>query len=132
MECAVLHARRVSRILLVEDQPLVRQAVTRGLVRNGHVVVSATTVAGALALIAVEAFEIVLTDLHLPDGQGDAVVAAVRERCEGTPVIVLSGSYDGDHEQGHEDGSVAHFAKPFDLGELLATISLALDGGPRE
>src|SRR5690606_29534470 len=58
------------RILLVEDHPPTRAVLSRLLVRAGHVVVSAASVAEARGIAARETFDVVVSDIGLPDGTG--------------------------------------------------------------
>jgi CheY-like chemotaxis protein len=74
-----------NRILLVEDNDDVRTVFQEGLEGHGFEVVSASTVTEALRLISVEQFDVLLSDLHLPDA-GDGLTSSVP--C-GTPSPVL-------------------------------------------
>lgn len=80
------------RILLVEDNDDVRTVFQEGLEGHGFEVVSASTVTEALRLISVEQFDVLLSDLHLPDaGDGFTVVSAMRHTQPRAVTIVISG-----------------------------------------
>ena len=68
-----------SRILLVDDNDDVRSMYQQGLESHGFQVVPASNVNQALSLIATEKFDVLLSDLHMPDaGDGFTVVSAMR------------------------------------------------------
>jgi DNA-binding response OmpR family regulator len=81
-----------NRILLVEDNDDVLTVFQEGLEGHGFEVVSASTVTEALSLISVEQFDVLLSDLHLPDaGDGFTVVSAMRHTQPRAVTIVISG-----------------------------------------
>src|SRR5260370_3926956 len=70
---------KTNRVLLVEDNDEIRAVFKEGLEHRGLEVVPAATVNQALSLIAGEKFDVLLSDLHLPDaGDGFTVVSAMR------------------------------------------------------
>jgi ActR/RegA family two-component response regulator len=81
-----------NRILLVEDNDDIRAVFHEGLENHGFEVVPASTVTEALRLISVETFDVLLSDLHLPDaGDGFTVVSAMRHTQPRAITIVISG-----------------------------------------
>jgi|SRR5580700_6238658 DNA-binding response OmpR family regulator len=81
-----------NRILLVEDNDDIRAVFHEGLENHGFEVVPASTVTEALRLISVESFDVLLSDLHLPDaGDGFTVVSAMRHTQPRAVTIVISG-----------------------------------------
>ncbi len=80
------------RVLLVDDDEDIRAVFREGLERRGFEVVPAATVSGALQLIASESFDVLLSDLHMPDaGDGFTVVSAMRRTHPKAVTLVLSG-----------------------------------------
>ncbi len=73
-------------LLLVDDETGIREGLAALLRRRGHVVRTAASVREALERLAAEAFDLVVTDWRLPDGEGSAIVAATT-----APVIAASG-----------------------------------------
>ena len=81
-----------TRILLAEDDPAVRDMLQRVLERDGFEVVAAASVTEALGRIASEKFDVLLSDLHMPQaGDGFTVVSAMRHTHPQAVTIILSG-----------------------------------------
>ncbi|MDX6503672.1 MAG: two-component system, cell cycle sensor histidine kinase and response regulator CckA [Gaiellaceae bacterium] len=109
------------RVLLVEDDELVRRLVVQTLEASGYVVSSPKTVSDALELVRSDAvFDLLLTDLVMPELYGDELVVQVRALRPGLPAIVMSG-YVNDPEAFPD--SVEFLSKPFRPGDLLATVA---------
>jgi DNA-binding response OmpR family regulator len=87
---------RVShRVLLVDDDGAVRAMMDEALTRKGFDVVTASTVREALARIATESFDVLITDLHMPDpGDGFTVVTAMRHSQPDALTLLVSGYPD--------------------------------------
>ncbi len=80
------------RVLYVEDDEDNREITAAQLAQLGHeVVVTARAADAEAALDDGEAFDVVVVDLHLPDGDGWGVARVVKERVPGTPVVLLTG-----------------------------------------
>ena len=101
------------RILLVEDQADTARAMQRLLALDGHQVQWAADVAAALRLTASHVFDLLLSDLGLPDGSGLDLMRLLREKGSTLPGIVLSGyGQDEDLTRSREAGFAAHLIKP--------------------
>jgi two-component system cell cycle sensor histidine kinase/response regulator CckA len=117
---------RGTTVLLVEDEEGVRRAATRMLTRAGYEVVSAEHGRAALALLAEQAVDIVLSDISMPDMDGTRLVAELRRTRPELPVVLMSGHPAGT-EAGMADVGVTPFLqKPFSADDLLATLRTAL------
>ncbi|OGS45669.1 MAG: hypothetical protein A3J79_13855 [Elusimicrobia bacterium RIFOXYB2_FULL_62_6] len=81
-----------TRILLVDDEELVRNYVTRALKSRGYEVTVAVDGASATALIQKEEFDAAICDLKMPDMRGEEVIREIKTRCPRIPVIVITGS----------------------------------------
>jgi len=117
----------VSRILLVEDEALIRSELRRLLVRAGHEVAEAGSVPEALADHApLNGFDLILTDLRLPGPPGIELIKASAP----APVIVAT-SYATVKSavEAMKLGAVDYLAKPFDHDELLIVVERVLDQG---
>ena len=117
-------------VLLIEDDRELRATLRDALQVEGYRVVASASLADARAVLAApgrrEAFDIVLLDLGLPDGDGDTLLAELR-RERGTPVIVISARPGDDHKVRLLDGGADDYlVKPFSLAELLARMRVAL------
>ena len=107
--------------MVVDDEERIRTFITRSLASEGHRVVTASDGASALDRLANEDVDLVLLDLAMPRGNGLSVLAAMRQREDNTPVIVLSGVTDiAARVQALDHGAVDVVAKPFSIVELLA------------
>src|SRR5579872_1715647 len=83
------------RVLLVDDDDAVRAMMKATLEHKGFDVVAATSVSEALRCIATERFDVLLTDLHMPDpGDGFTVVTAMRHSQPGALTVLASGYPD--------------------------------------
>jgi DNA-binding response OmpR family regulator len=87
--------RVTHRVLLVDDDGAVRAMMKEGLTRKGFEVVTASSVKEALADIATERFDVLITDLHMPDpGDGFTVVTAMRHSQPDALTLLVSGYPD--------------------------------------
>jgi signal transduction histidine kinase len=112
------------RVLVVDDQESIRNYLGMGLTSMGHRPVMAGTVAEALDLFGRQPFDVVLTDLGLPEVSGEELARSVRRRSPTTPVIVLTGWA----EQLQADGTALEgvdrvLAKPVTLATLATTLA---------
>ena len=111
------------RVLLVEDDELLGDAVRTYVRRQGHAVDWAMTCEAAEASLAAAPYDLVLLDLRLPDGKGIDILKTMRGRREATPVIIMT-AHDqvSDRIAGLNAGADDYLVKPVDLGELQARI----------
>jgi DNA-binding response OmpR family regulator len=108
------------RVLLVEDVFEVRQITRWMLEAKGAMVVEASTGCEGLRLVRTQTFDVVLTDLGLPDMSGEAVVRGLRSESGGrTPVVVVSGEDAQALSHALELGAERAFGKPVDWRGLL-------------
>jgi two-component system CheB/CheR fusion protein len=112
------------RILLVEDHVDTARIMRWLLKADGHTVQWAGDVAAGLKLAAVEEFDLLLSDLGLPDGTGMDLMRTLRKKGSMLPGIVLSGyGQDQDVAGSHQAGFAAHLVKPLSPGKLRDAIS---------
>jgi two-component system, OmpR family, KDP operon response regulator KdpE len=113
-------------VLVIDDDPHVRRFLRTALAGHGHVVFEAGSVAEGLDAVKRHQPAMILLDLGLPDGDGLAVVRALRPDSE-IPIIVLSArGQEGDKVAALDSGADDYLTKPFGTGELLARIRVAL------
>lgn len=111
------------RILIIDDDDLLRQSLREQLAHEGFEIREAATAAEGLAALEREPVDAVLLDIGLPDGDGRDVCRTLRERHYTLPVIMLTAAdTDADTIQGLESGANDYIAKPFRLGVLLARL----------
>ena len=121
------------RILVVDDDPVVREVLQVSLEEQGLVVLDAPDAQQALQRIRRDRPDLVLLDLNLPDRDGLAVLQDVRLESN-VPVIVVTGRADEvDQIRGLELGADDYVSKPFSLPEVAARIRAVLRRvpGPR-
>jgi len=114
---------RTLRILVVDDEPMVRTVTAKLLNLKGHTVTEATGGPEALALLDEAPFDVVVTDLSMPEMSGRELAAHVRRRCPDLPIVLLTGDTDAQEDVEHLDAVVQ---KPFKLDALEATIQRVL------
>ena len=116
------------RLLLVEDHESTLQVLSRLLARAGHQVVTASTLADALAAAKSRSFDLVISDLWLPDGTGNELMEIVRARY-GLRGIALSGyGMEEDVRRARQAGFAAHLTKPVDFQQLERALEEVLQG----
>lgn len=113
------------RILLVEDHDQTRVTLSLLLERRGHQVASESTIAGARSRVANGDYDLIISDLGLPDGDGHKFMAEMHES-HGLPGIALSGyGMDQDIARSRASGFFAHLTKPVDIHVLESAIAAA-------
>jgi DNA-binding response OmpR family regulator len=110
------------KILVVDDDPDIRRVAALALERiGGFGVLLAASAAEALALTAVEAPDLVLLDVTMPDMDGPALLAALRARAptEEVPVVFFTAtSSEAEVQRLCDLGAVGVIAKPFEIADL--------------
>ncbi len=111
------------RILLAEDHPPTVAVLSRLLRKAGHEVVAAGTIAEAIAVNRQQIFDVVVSDLGLPDGSGLQLIKALREDTPQIRGIALSGyGMEEDMLRSREAGFFDHLVKPVDFDLLARTL----------
>jgi PAS domain S-box-containing protein len=112
------------RVLLVEDHEDTARIIRRILASNGHDIQHTSTVSTALKLAAEQPFDLLLSDLSLPDGSGYDLMRGLRAQGATFPGIVLSGfGQEVDIARSSAAGFDVHLTKPVGLSLLLSTIA---------
>ncbi len=111
------------KLLIVEDEPELREIMTRTLQREHYVVEQAADFHAALEKLAAYDYDCILLDIMLPGGSGLEILAEIKRRRLSCGVIILSArdSLD-DRVEGLELGADDYLPKPFHLAELSARI----------
>ena len=116
----------MTRILLVEDDPSLREMTALALTRKGFEVVWEEDGEAGLRTALDGGFDVVLLDVVLPGLDGYHVCRAIRETSQ-VPILMLTGKSDPvDVVVGLEAGADDYLKKPFDLGELVARLNSLL------
>ena len=110
------------RVLVVEDEPQIRTAITITLRATGYEVSTAANAADALVIARRHRPDVVLLDLGLPDHDGLHVIRQLRSWSD-VPIVVLSGRTGcGDQVTALDAGADGYVTKPFSIPELLARL----------
>lgn len=108
-----------ARVLVVDDEEMVRSIVTQLLSLKGHDVHRAASGAEALDMVDGNTYDIVFTDFGMPEMTGAELAKTLHDRYPALPVILLTGYTDTDKAVGEVE---AVLSKPFKLEELQSTI----------
>ena len=120
------------RVLVVEDEPRVREVVVGYLDAAGHQVAEAEDGERALAAFSSDDFDLVITDRAMPGMSGDHLAAEIRRRSPDTPIVMLTGF--GSLMDDLPEGVDVVLGKPITMSELLQSIATLIgdddaDGG---
>ena len=118
-------------VLVIDDEPVVREAVRRVLEASGWRVATADDATSGLCHPALAACRLVLCDIMLPDRSGIEVLHDLVRARPGLPVVLITGYATPDLAvRASEAGAAAFLAKPFEARELVECIRRALAGSP--
>jgi len=115
-------APRGCRVLLVEDEDMVRKVLLRMLSARGFDVKTAASVSEAEALFDNNQFDLLITDVMIPQGSGHALARSLVSRAPELRVLFVSGYSGGGQIEGLASEQVRFLTKPFSSTELTATI----------
>jgi two-component system, OmpR family, response regulator len=120
------------KILVVEDEWRIAQAMKKGLEQERYVVDTAGTGTEGLDLAMTDDYDLILLDLMLPEMDGLQVCREIRAKANHTPILMLTAKDQiGDKVQGLNTGADDYLTKPFAFKELVARVR-ALARRPRE
>ncbi|MEZ0064913.1 two-component system response regulator MprA [Streptacidiphilus sp. MAP12-20] len=116
-----------ARVLVVDDEPALRDALESSLAFEGYEVITASDGLEALDTVAEQQPDLVLLDIMMPRMDGLTAVRRLRARGETVPVLMLTArDAVGDRVTGLDVGADDYLAKPFELDELLARVRALL------
>lgn len=110
---------QAARVLVIDDEPLVRSVLSKLLRLHGHTVHTAESGEEALSIAEAESFDIVFVDQAMPGMNGREVAYALRQRFANLPIVLLTG--DTDVGVTNDDIDLI-LGKPFQIQEVEATI----------
>jgi DNA-binding NtrC family response regulator len=131
MESENMATTRKTRILIIDDEELICWCLKKSFERNKEYSVScAYTASEALKNIAEKQFDIVITDLKLPDVDGLELLEKITSLNTGTPVIVMSAYLTDPAMTGVDEYDVFSCVnKPFDISDVMRGVREALESG---
>jgi two-component system, NtrC family, response regulator AtoC len=118
------------RVLVVDDELLIRWSIAQTLMSSGHTVAEAEDGAGALrALMGPAPFDAVVLDYRLPDSNDLSLLASIRRLAPDRPVILMTAFGSSEVTQAARDlGVYEVLSKPFDMYDLEALLVRACNG----
>ena len=117
----------MSRVLVIDDEADIRELIDLTLVRMGLATECVGSVAEALAALEGDAFQLCLTDMRLPDGEGLAIVRYITEHHPQTPVAVITAYGSAENAVAAlKAGAFDYLSKPVGLEQLRTLIKSAL------
>lgn len=123
--------RSALRILVVDDDAHLLEALVNLLVRLGHFARGTTGSLRALQLLDQEPAEVLLSDIRMPEMDGFSLLRAVQTRHPETAVVVMTSfASSDDAARAARDGACACLAKPFKIHEVVAALSRAAAARP--
>ncbi|WP_313393080.1 winged helix-turn-helix domain-containing protein [Sphingobium yanoikuyae] len=115
------------RILVIEDDEILRDGIAAGLGLEGFEVDSVVNCTDARAAVATQDHAAIVLDIGLPDGSGLELLTEWRRAGVKTPILLLTArNLIGDRIDGLDGGADDYLGKPFDLGELSARLRALL------
>ena len=111
------------KLLIIEDEPDMRNALKKGFIKKGYLVDTAEDGEEGSYLALVNTYDVIVLDLNLPGKDGLEILQEIRDRSKTQRVIILSArSSVPDKITGLDMGANDYLAKPFDFMELEARV----------
>ena len=115
------------RVLLVEDHEPTRTALTQLLMRRSYKVITAGSIAEARNLAAAQSFNLVVSDIGLPDGNGYDLMAELRKNGDVKGIALTGYGMEQDVARSRDAGFVAHLTKPVSIQSLETALNAVTD-----
>lgn len=109
----------MSSILIIDDEEQICEILSDCFNLEGFKVTVANDVKSAKQILNSEQFDIIVSDVRMPDGNGTEILTMIREKNIPSIVIMMSGYSSISEEEIYELGADAFFAKPFSIFDLL-------------
>jgi len=117
-----------ARILVVDDEKLIRSGLCQALRDAGYAADQAGSVGEAVQAVEREVPDMLLLDYKLPDGSGIDVLRAVRKASPRTPVVMITAHASiGGAVEAMKEGAYDYLGKPFEVDEVIQTVGRALE-----
>ena len=121
------------RVLVVEDEHKIADALKKGLEAEGYLVTTAASGEEGFYCLTTEEYDLMLLDLMLPGRDGIEILKSIRSKGISTPILLLTGRDTvEDRVLGLDSGADDYLVKPFAFPELLARMRLLLRRGNKE
>ena len=120
---------QVWRILVVDDEPAVGDAIKMMLKFDGHAVQTASGSKEALSLLEQDKFDLIITDYSMPGMKGDELAAVIKQRLPHQPIIMISAYAEMLKSYGYPlTGVDFMLSKPFFMADLREAVARVLPG----
>jgi DNA-binding response OmpR family regulator len=126
----------MARILVIDDDPTIRSLCALALQKHGHAVECAADGRDGMAMVADAAYDLVITDLVMPEQEGISTIRHLQGVAPRTPILAISGGMGGDGQAGVDYlkialafGAQASLRKPFSPRQLAAAVDELLRQG---
>ena len=122
----------MARILIAEDEDAVRTFLIRALESQGHEVKAVADGVQALHALQKNTFDLLLSDIVMPELDGIALALTVSRDWPGMPIVLITG-YAAERQRAHNLEALVHsiVPKPFDLQKICSVVDEALEAGTR-
>ena len=117
------------RILLAEDDAVMREYLTRALERSGYAVSAVDRGTAALPLLETDSFDLLLTDIVMPEMDGIELARRAAEMVPGLRVMFITGFAAVTLKAGREMPNARVLSKPFHLRDLVAEVDRVFEMG---
>jgi DNA-binding response OmpR family regulator len=121
----------MARILIIDDEAMIRNLLVRMLEREGYETVTASNGKDGINIHRKNPADLIITDLIMPDKEGIETIMELRRDFQDVKIIAMSGGGKTDSETylhiAKTIGAIKTLAKPFDRKELLTTIRELLE-----
>lgn len=118
--------RKIKRILLVEDDRLLNQTLTFHLTTEGYEVIPSYNIASAKEYLSKDAFDLIILDINLPDGNGFDLCKICRNKIIAPIIFLTANDMESDMLKGYELGAKDYITKPFHVSVFLRKIRVLL------
>ena len=119
-------------ILIVDDEAGYREVLAKMLTKAGHRVVTAADGNEALRLLENSHFNLIISDVFMPNLNGYALAARIRAKDPNMPIILISGYLSQDTAKNILGGSTEFIAKPVNPELLIATVQRLMSSGGKK
>lgn len=118
----------MARILVAEDDIAVREFVARALTNSGHEVTVADDGVRALEILSENSFDLLLSDIVMPEMDGIALALKVSKEWPGLPILLMTG-YAAERQRAHNLDALIHdvIPKPFTLQQICDAATKVLE-----
>ncbi len=117
-----------ARVLVVDDEPLIRKSASKRLSRDGHECLAVESAVDALARLDEAEFDVVVTDINMPEMTGIELLRMIKERQPDTQVIVITGNANLDYAvEALRLSADDYLVKPFKLAQLSHAVQRAME-----